>query len=58
MMTQNFNDENNEFLNSLSPDEVQKMFSDVVDMGEVFLAKGPACAGQSVGTTGCGGTRS
>lgn len=54
-MTQNFNDENNEFLNSLSPDEVQKMFSDVVDMGEIFLAKGAHCSGQSVGITGCNG---
>jgi len=54
-MTQNFDDENNEFLNSLSPDEVQKMFSDVVDMGEIFLAKGPHCSNSGSGITGCGG---
>ncbi len=57
-MNENFNDEDNEFLNSLSPDEIQAMFSDVVDLGEIFLVKGPACAGSSVGSTSCGGTRS
>ncbi len=54
-MSEKFNDENDEFLNSLSPDEIQSMFSDVVDLGEIFLVKGPHCANKGSGITGCGG---
>lgn len=56
-MDKDFNLRNEEFVNSLTPSDIQSMFNDVIDLDDVLMAKNlTKCA--TIPSFNCGGTNS